>query len=201
MLFRSTSQVRFDTECRHPKFASPLHSQPYYMTHISNRTLDHCFVSECKTCKYCKSGKTNLCGLIRGTQGKGVMPDGTSRFTHIESNKPIFHYMGTSTLVEYTVICEISCAVVSEKAPLEKVCLLGCGITTGYGAAINTAHVEKGSCVVVFGLGGVGTSVVQGAKACGAARIIGVDMNEDKFEFAKLMGCTEFLNPKDHPDR
>ncbi|KAJ3078217.1 hypothetical protein HK102_004641, partial [Quaeritorhiza haematococci] len=156
------------------------------------------YIPECRTCKFCKSGKTNLCSIVRSTQGRGLMPDETSRFTC--KGQKIFHYMGTSTFSEYTVALEISLAKVSPTAPLEKVCLLGCGVTTGYGAAVNTAKVEKGSTVAVFGLGGVGLSVIQGAKACGATRIIGVDLNPKKFELAKKMGATEFINPQDHPN-
>jgi len=151
------------------------------------------YIPECRDCKFCHSGKTNLCSKIRVTQGKGLMPDGTSRFTC--KGKSLFHYMGTSTFSEYTVVAEISVAKISKEAPLEKVCLLGCGITTGYGAAIKTARVEPGSTVAVFGLGGVGLSVIQGAKAAGAKRIIGVDLNEAKFEFANQMGATECINP------
>jgi S-(hydroxymethyl)glutathione dehydrogenase/alcohol dehydrogenase len=154
------------------------------------------YIPECRECKFCTSGKTNLCGKIRVTQGKGLMPDGTSRFTC--KGQTIFHYMGTSTFSEYTVMPEIAVAKISKTAPLEKVCLLGCGITTGYGAALNTAKVEPGSTVAVFGLGGVGVSVIQGAKAAGAKRIIGVDINESKYDFAQKMGATECINPKNY---
>eukprot|EP01112_Ceratiomyxa_fruticulosa_P008936 TRINITY_DN2323_c0_g5_i1.p1 TRINITY_DN2323_c0_g5~~TRINITY_DN2323_c0_g5_i1.p1 ORF type:complete len:377 (+),score=82.33 TRINITY_DN2323_c0_g5_i1:84-1214(+) len=154
------------------------------------------YTPECRTCKFCTSGKTNLCSLIRGTQGKGLMPDGTTRFTC--KGQTIYHYMGTSTFSEYTVLPEISVAVITKAAPLEKVCLLGCGITTGFGAVINTAKVEKGATVAVFGLGAVGLSVVQGAVHVGASRIIGIDTNPGKFEIAKTFGCTEFVNPNDH---
>ncbi|KAJ3132106.1 NAD/NADP dependent alcohol dehydrogenase [Geranomyces variabilis] len=157
------------------------------------------YIPECRECKFCKSGKTNLCSVVRVTQGKGLMPDGTSRFTC--KGKQIFHYMGCSTFAEYTVVCEISVAKVDKSAPLDKVCLLGCGITTGYGAVTNTAKVEKGAVVAVFGLGGVGISALQGAKAAGAKRIIGIDTNPNKFEIAKRMGATECLNPKDFGDR
>jgi len=156
------------------------------------------YIPECRNCKFCKSGKTNLCSLIRVTQGKGLMPDGTSRFTC--KGQTIYHYMGTSTFSEYTVMPEISLAKINPQAPLDKVCLLGCGITTGYGAVFNTAKVEAGSNVAVFGLGGVGISVVQGAKAAGAARIIGIDTNPTKFEMAMKMGCTECINPADFSD-
>ena len=151
------------------------------------------YIPECRECKFCKSGKTNLCSVIRSTQGKGVMPDGTSRFTC--KGQEVYHFMGTSTFAEYTVIAEISCAVISKDAPLDKVCLLGCGITTGVGAVLNTAKVEEGDVVAVFGLGGVGVSVVQGARLAGASRIIGVDLNPDKFAMAMEFGATECVNP------
>jgi len=153
------------------------------------------YIPECRECKFCKSGKTNLCSLIRLTQGKGLMPDGTSRFTC--KGKIIFHYMGCSTFSEYTVCAEISLVKISDSAPLDKVCLLGCGITTGYGAVLNTAKVEKGATVAVFGLGCVGLGVVQGAVEAGAARIVGIDINPAKFELAKKLGCTDCINPKD----
>jgi len=153
------------------------------------------YIPECRECKFCKSGKTNLCQAIRITQGKGLMPDGTSRFTC--KGKQIFHYMGCSTFSEYTVLPEIAVAKINPAAPLDKVCLLGCGITTGYGAVLNTAKVEAGASVAVFGLGGVGLGVIQGAIEAKAARIIGIDINTDKFEKAKTMGCTECYNPKD----
>ncbi|KAL6053322.1 NAD/NADP dependent alcohol dehydrogenase [Balamuthia mandrillaris] len=154
------------------------------------------YIPECKSCKFCLSGKTNLCSKIRVTQGKGLMPDGTSRFTC--KGQTLYHYMGCSTFSEYTVLPEIALAKISEEAPLDKVCLLGCGITTGYGAVFNTAKVEAGSTVAVFGLGGVGLSVVQGCVEAGASRIIGVDLNVSKFETAKQFGCTECINPKDY---
>jgi len=153
------------------------------------------YTPECRECKFCKSGKTNLCGKIRSTQGQGLMPDGTSRFTC--KGETIYHFMGCSTFSEYTVLPEISIAVISEKAPLEKVCLLGCGITTGYGAVTNTAKVEEGAIVAVFGLGCVGLGAVQGALEAKASKIIGIDVNPSKFELAKKMGCTECINPKD----
>lgn len=156
------------------------------------------YIPECGVCKFCKSGKTNLCQSVRATQGKGLMPDGTSRFSL--NGKPIFHYMGTSTFSEYTVVPEISLAKINKKAPLEKVCLLGCGITTGIGAVLNTAKVEAGSTVAVFGLGGIGLSAIQGAVMAGAERIIAVDINADKFEFAKQLGATDCVNPADTPD-
>eukprot|EP01098_Paradermamoeba_levis_P006688 TRINITY_DN2778_c0_g1_i1.p1 TRINITY_DN2778_c0_g1~~TRINITY_DN2778_c0_g1_i1.p1 ORF type:complete len:380 (+),score=128.99 TRINITY_DN2778_c0_g1_i1:130-1269(+) len=154
------------------------------------------YVPECRECKFCKSGKTNLCQKIRITQGKGLMPDGTSRFTC--KGKTLFHYMGCSTFSEYTVVAEISVAKINPAAPLDKVCLLGCGITTGYGSVLNVAKVEAGSTVAVFGLGGVGLSAIMGAKEAGASRIIGVDINPAKFEIAKKFGATECVNPKDH---
>lgn len=154
------------------------------------------YTPECRECKFCRSGKTNLCVKIRATQGKGLMPDGTSRFS--KDGKPIFHYMGCSTFAEFTVVPEIALAKVNSKAPLDKVCLLGCGVTTGIGAVLNTAKVEKGSTVAVFGLGGIGLSVIQGAKMAGASRIIGIDINDAKSEIAKKFGATDFVNPKHH---
>jgi S-(hydroxymethyl)glutathione dehydrogenase / alcohol dehydrogenase len=154
------------------------------------------YTPECGVCKFCKSGKTNLCQAIRATQGQGLMPDGTSRFS--KSGKQIFHYMGTSTFSEYTVLPEISVAKINKAAPLEKVCLLGCGITTGIGAVLNTAKVEAGSTVAVFGLGGIGLSVIQGAVMAKASRIVVIDINQDKFEMAKMLGATDFINPKDY---
>ncbi|MDB5976817.1 MAG: S-(hydroxymethyl)glutathione dehydrogenase/class alcohol dehydrogenase [Nevskia sp.] len=154
------------------------------------------YTPECGECKFCKSGKTNLCQKIRLTQGKGLMPDGTTRFSH--KGKPILHYMGTSTFSEYTVMPEISVAKINPKAPLDKVCLLGCGITTGIGAVLNTAKVPPGSTVAVFGLGGIGLSVVQGAVMAKASRIIAVDTNPDKFTMAKALGATDCVNPKDY---
>jgi S-(hydroxymethyl)glutathione dehydrogenase / alcohol dehydrogenase len=152
------------------------------------------YTPECRECKFCLSGKTNLCQRIRTTQGKGLMPDGTTRFS--KNGKPIFHYMGTSTFAEYTVVPEISLAKVNPNAPLEKVCLLGCGVTTGIGAVLNTAKVEEGATVAVFGLGGIGLSVIQGAKMAKASRIIGIDINDSKKEMAMKFGATDFVNPK-----
>lgn len=154
------------------------------------------YTPECGECSFCKSGKTNLCQRIRETQGRGLMPDGTTRFS--KDGKPIFHYMGTSTFAEYTVVPEIALAKISKEAPLDKVCLLGCGVTTGIGAVLNTAKVEEGSTIAVFGLGGIGLSVVQGAKMAKASRIICIDINEDKFVMAKKFGATDFVNPKDY---
>lgn len=156
------------------------------------------YTPECGECKFCLSGKTNLCQKIRVTQGRGVMPDGTSRFSL--NGKPLLHYMGTSTFSEYTVLPEISLAKINKAAPLEKVCLLGCGITTGIGAVLNTAKVEPGASVAVFGLGGIGLSVVQGAVMAKAGRIVVVDTNPDKFEMARALGATDFVNPKDYTD-
>jgi len=151
------------------------------------------YTPECGKCKFCLSGKTNLCQAIRVTQGKGLMPDGTSRFSL--NGKTIHHYMGTSTFSEYTVLPEIAVAKINKAAPLDKVCLLGCGITTGIGAVLNTAKVEPGSTVAVFGLGGIGLSVIQGAVMAKAERILAVDLNEDKFEMARQLGATDFVNP------
>ena len=153
------------------------------------------YVPECGTCRFCQSGKTNLCQSIRITQGQGVMPDGTGRFTL--KGKPIYHYMGTSTFSEYTVLPEISVAKIDPKAPLDKVCLLACGVTTGIGAVLNTAKVEPGSTVGIFGLGGIGLSVIQGAVMAKAARIIGIDTNPAKFDMAGRLGATDLVNPKD----
>ncbi len=153
------------------------------------------YTAECRECKFCKSGKTNLCQRVRATQGQGLMPDGTSRFSY--QGRPIFHYMGCSTFSEYTVVNEISLAKINPAAPHGKVCLLGCGVTTGIGAVHNTAKVQAGDTVAVFGLGGIGLAVVQGARQAKAGRIIGIDTNSSKFELAKAMGATECINPKD----
>jgi S-(hydroxymethyl)glutathione dehydrogenase/alcohol dehydrogenase len=154
------------------------------------------YTPECGECKFCKSGKTNLCQKIRVTQGKGLMPDGTSRFS--SKGKQVLHFMGTSTFSEYTVLPEISLAKISKSAPLEKVCLLGCGITTGIGAVLNTAKVQPGSNVAIFGLGGVGLSCIQGAVMAKAGRIIAVDINPDKEKIARQLGATDFVNPKNY---
>ena len=154
------------------------------------------YTPECGECSYCRSGKTNLCQAIRATQGKGVMPDGSSRFSR--EGSMIHHYMGTSTFSEYTVLPEIAVAKINQDAPLEKVCLLGCGVTTGIGAVHNTAKVQQGSSVAVFGLGGIGLAVIIGAVQAGAERIIGIDLNPDKFSIAKQLGATECINPRDH---
>ena len=152
------------------------------------------YTAECGVCKFCTSGKTNLCSAVRETQGRGVMPDGTTRF--YKDGQPIYHYMGCSTFSEYTVLPEISLAKVNKKAPLEEVCLLGCGVTTGMGAVLNTAKVEKGDNVAIFGLGGIGLSAIIGAKMAGANKVIGIDINESKFDLAKQLGATDCINPK-----
>jgi S-(hydroxymethyl)glutathione dehydrogenase/alcohol dehydrogenase len=154
------------------------------------------YTPECGQCNFCTSGKTNLCQAIRATQGQGLMPDGTSRFS--KDGKQIYHYMGTSTFSEYTVLPEIAVAKVRKEAPLEKICLLGCGITTGIGAVLNTAKVEPGASVAVFGLGGVGLSAIQGAVMAQAGRIVAIDINTDKFELATQLGATDTINPADH---
>ncbi|MFM5661471.1 S-(hydroxymethyl)glutathione dehydrogenase/class III alcohol dehydrogenase [Aeromonas veronii] len=154
------------------------------------------YTPECGECKFCKSGKTNLCQKIRSTQGKGLMPDGTTRFS--KDGQPIYHYMGTSTFSEYTVLPEISIAKVDPAAPLEEVCLLGCGVTTGIGAVMNTAKVKEGESVAIFGLGGIGLSAVIGARLAKAGRIIAIDINESKFELARKLGATDCINPNDY---
>ena len=154
------------------------------------------YTPECGECKFCKSGKTNLCQAIRATQGQGLMPDGTTRF--FKDGKPIYHYMGTSTFSELTVIPEISLAKISKDAPLEKVCLLGCGVTTGLGAVAKTAKVKAGDTVAVFGLGGIGLAVIIGAAMARAGRIIAIDINPDKFEIARQLGASDVVNPKDY---
>ena len=153
------------------------------------------YIPECRNCEYCLSRKTNLCQAIRLTQGQGVMPDGTSRFS-IDGQK-LYHYMGTSTFANYTVLPEIAVAKIREDAPFDKVCLIGCGVTTGIGAVINTAKVEPGSNVVVFGLGGVGLNVIQAARMVGANMIVGVDLNPNKREMAEKFGMTHFVNPRE----
>ncbi|WP_022944154.1 S-(hydroxymethyl)glutathione dehydrogenase/class III alcohol dehydrogenase [Pseudoalteromonas ruthenica] len=154
------------------------------------------YTPECGECKFCTSGKTNLCQKIRETQGKGLMPDGTTRF--YKDGEPIYHYMGTSTFSEYTVLPEISLAKVNKEAPLEEVCLLGCGVTTGMGAVLNTAKVQQGDTVAIFGLGGIGLSAIIGAKMAGASRIIGIDINESKFALAEKLGATDLVNSNDY---
>ena len=152
------------------------------------------YTAECGECKFCKSGKTNLCQAVRETQGKGLMPDGTSRFS--KDGEPIYHYMGCSTFSEFTVLPEISLAKVNKNAPLDEVCLLGCGVTTGMGAVLKTAKVQEGDTVAIFGLGGIGLSAIIGARMAGAGRIIGIDLNESKFDLAKQLGATDLVNPK-----
>lgn len=156
------------------------------------------YTPECRECEYCLHPKTNLCQAIRATQGKGVMPDGKSRFSF--EGKPILHYMGCSTFSNYTVMPEIAVAKVRSDAPFDKICYIGCGVTTGIGAVIFDAKVEVGSTVAVFGLGGIGLNVIQGARMAGASRIIGVDLNNDKVALAKQFGMTDFVNPKDVDD-
>jgi len=153
------------------------------------------YTPECRACKSCLSRKTNLCTAIRATQGKGVMPDGTSRFSF--KGREVKHYMGCSTFAQYTVLPEIALAKIREDAPFDKVCYIGCGVTTGVGAVINTAKVEAGANVVVFGLGGIGLNVVQGARMVGADRIVGVDVNPAREALARKFGMTHFVNPKD----
>ena len=153
------------------------------------------YTPECRQCKSCLSGKTNLCTAIRATQGKGVMPDGSSRFSY--KGKPIYHYMGCSTFSNFTVLPEIAVAKIREDAPFDKVCYIGCGVTTGIGAVLNTAKVEPGAKCVVFGLGGIGLNVIQGLRLAGADMIIGVDVNNGKKEWGERFGMTHFVNPKE----
>ena len=156
------------------------------------------YTPECRQCKFCLSGKTNLCGAIRETQGQGLMPDGSSRFSL--NGETLYHYMGTSTFSNHTVLPEIAVAKIREDAPFDKVCYIGCGVTTGLGAVMNTAGVEPGSNVAVFGLGGIGLNVIQGARLVGADRIIGVDLNPAKRDLAEQFGMTDFVNPQDVND-
>ncbi|MHB1321718.1 MAG: S-(hydroxymethyl)glutathione dehydrogenase/class III alcohol dehydrogenase [Acidithiobacillus ferrivorans] len=153
------------------------------------------YTPECRECEYCLSGKTNLCQAIRDTQGRGLMPDGTSRFS--ANGNPLYHYMGTSTFANYTVLPEIALAKIREDAPFDKVCYIGCGVTTGIGAVLYTAKVRPGDKVVVFGLGGIGLNVVQGARMAGADMIVGVDINPGKRDLAEKFGMTHFVNPKE----
>ncbi|KPM03549.1 alcohol dehydrogenase class-3-like protein [Sarcoptes scabiei] len=162
-------------------------------------TVIPCYIPQCKSCKFCLSKKTNLCSKIRATQGKGVMLDGTSRFSC--KGKTLYHFMGTSTFSQYTVVAEISVAKIDPNSSLDRVCLLGCGISTGYGAALNTAKVEPGSTVAVFGLGGVGLAAVYGSAQQGAKEIIGIDINPKKEKISKVFGCTKFINPQDYGDK
>jgi S-(hydroxymethyl)glutathione dehydrogenase / alcohol dehydrogenase len=164
----------------------------------SLKTGDHViplYIPECRQCKVCLSGKSNLCQAIRLTQGKGLMPDGTSRFSH--EGEPLFHYMGCSTFAHYIVVPEIALAKIRPDAPFEKVCYIGCGVTTGIGAVINTAQVKPGDQVAVFGLGGIGLNVIQGARLAGASRIIGIDVNPKKGVLAQQFGMTDFVNPEE----
>ena len=156
------------------------------------------YTPECRQCEFCLSGKTNLCGAIRETQGQGLMPDGTSRIAL--NGDPVYHYMGTSTFAQYTIVPEIALAKIRQDAPFDKVCYIGCGVTTGIGAVINTAKVEAGANVVVFGLGGIGLNVIQGARMVGANMIIGVDINANKRELAEKFGMTHFVNPTEVGD-
>jgi S-(hydroxymethyl)glutathione dehydrogenase/alcohol dehydrogenase len=157
------------------------------------------YIPECRQCKSCTSGKTNLCTSIRETQGKGLMPDGTSRFSL--GKEKLHHYMGTSTFANFTVLPEIALAKVRKDAPFDKICYIGCGVTTGIGAVINTAKVTPGANVVVFGLGGIGLNVIQGARMAGANKIVGVDLNPSKKALAEKFGMTHFVNPADHGDK
>jgi len=153
------------------------------------------YTPECRQCEYCTSGRTNLCQAIRETQGQGLMPDGTSRFSL--NGEKIFHYMGCSTFSNFTVLPEIAVAKIRQDAPFDKVCYIGCGVTTGVGAVINTAKVQPGDNVIIFGLGGIGLNVVQGAKLVGANMIVGVDLNEDRKALGEKFGMTHFVNPKE----
>jgi S-(hydroxymethyl)glutathione dehydrogenase/alcohol dehydrogenase len=156
------------------------------------------YTPECRQCKSCLSGKTNLCTAIRATQGKGLMPDGTSRFSY--KGQTIYHYMGCSTFSNFTVLPEIAVAKIREDAPFDKACYVGCGVTTGVGAVVNTAKVQVGDNVVVFGLGGIGLNVIQGAKMAGADKIVGVDINNSKKEWGEKFGMTHFVNPRETKD-
>jgi S-(hydroxymethyl)glutathione dehydrogenase/alcohol dehydrogenase len=156
------------------------------------------YTPECRTCEYCLNPKTNLCQRIRSTQGEGLMPDGTSRFSY--KGETIYHYMGTSTFSNFTVLPEIAVAKIRDDAPFDTSCYVGCGVTTGVGAVVNTAKVEPGSRVVVFGLGGIGLNVIQGARMAGAKQIVGIDINADRAEWGEKFGMTDFLNPKDGGD-
>src|SRR5437667_10093778 len=156
------------------------------------------YIPECRSCKFCLSGKTNLCGALLATQGKGLMPDGTSRLSH--RGRMLHHYMGTSTFAEYTVVPEIALAKIRPDAPLDKICLLGCGVTTGVGAVLNTARVHPGAAVAVFGRGGIGLSVIQGAVLAGAERIIGIDVNARKFAMARRLGAPDCVDAAQVPN-
>ena len=154
------------------------------------------YTPECRECEYCLNPKTNLCQAIRGTQGQGLMPDGTSRFSMTDGT-PILHYMGCSTFSNHTVLPEIAVAKVRKDAPFDKICYIGCGVTTGIGAVINTAKVEEGSTAIVFGLGGIGLNVIQGLRLAGADQIVGVDINPAKADMGRNFGMTDFVNPND----
>ena len=156
------------------------------------------YTPECRTCDFCLNPKTNLCQRVRETQGEGLMPDGTSRMSY--KGETIYHYMGTSTFSNFIVVPEIALANIRKDAPFDTTCYVGCGVTTGVGAVVNTAKMEPGSTVAVFGLGGIGLNVIQGAKLAGASRIIGIDLNPDREEWGRKFGMTDFLNPKDHDD-
>lgn len=157
------------------------------------------YIPQCGDCKFCLSPRTNLCSKIRETQGRGMMPDGTSRLSC--RDKPLHHFMGCSTFSEYTVVADISVCKVDDAAKPNRVCLLGCGVSTGLGAALNTAGVQKGSTCAVWGLGAVGLATILGCKMAGAKEIIGIDINSNKFEMAKKFGCTDFVDPKYFADR
>ena len=157
-----------------------------------------CYTPQCMDCIFCKSPKTNLCPKVRATQGQGLMPDGTSRFAI--GDQMVYHFMGTSTFSEYTVVCEISCAKIDDSALLDKVCLFGCGVSTGLGAAWNTCNVEAGSTAAVFGLGAVGLAIIQGCRARGCSRIFAIDINSKKFEMAKKLGATDCINSLELPE-
>jgi len=156
------------------------------------------YIPECRQCRSCLSGKTNLCTAIRATQGLGVMPDGTSRFSY--RGEPVLHYMGCSTFSNFTVLPEIAVAKIRPDAPFQSSCYIGCGVTTGVGAVVNTAKVEPGATVIVFGLGGIGLNVIQGARLVGAGRIVGVDINPEKAAWGRRFGMTDFVDPRDHAD-
>ena len=153
------------------------------------------YTAECRECKFCKSGKTNLCSSVRATQGKGLMPDGTTRFSY--NGEPIYHYMGCSTFSNSTVLPEIAVARIREDAPFHTACYVGCGVTTGVGAVLNTAKVQPGDNVVVFGLGGIGLNVIQGARLAGAVRIVGIDINPAREEWGRKFGMTDFIDARD----
>src|SRR6266576_1960305 len=170
------------------------HTDAYTLDGFDSEGLFPLYTPECRECKSCLSGKTNLCTKIRATQGKGVMPDGTSRFSH--KGETIFHYMGCSTFSNFTVLPEIAVAKIREDAPFQTSCYIGCGVTTGVGAVVNTAKVEPGANVVVFGLGGIGLNVIQGARLVGANRIVGVDIHQVREEWDRQFGMTDFIDAR-----